>query len=311
MACGTSYASLARKRYGGNHRAWREWPDPRKSHRLRLARRNVASARRTISRFRLAHRRERRGDGAPVYLGTQRGRRARRFSRKCSPATIAARRAKPLRMSIAGRSAAPNKPPRSIPCQPTRESSACFPNFSATAACRKPAGKQRPRSQISPPAGGTTRILSHSTIQAARKLCPYADARFHSPGFDRAKFVSSSRTIKQSRKNARITSAGAPESRAACRARKAIVAATAKTIVISHGVEVWEPLSPQRRKALLAADLVLAPSSYTAQKLTQIQNVRPKKSTALPWPLDPGFLALAADPSSLPLPPEFPVAVAR
>jgi hypothetical protein len=38
-----------------------------------------------------------------------------------------------------------------------------------------------------------------------------------------------------------------------------------KTIVMSHGVEVWKPLSTLRHRALLNANLVLAPSSHTAQ----------------------------------------------
>jgi glycosyltransferase involved in cell wall biosynthesis len=79
-----------------------------------------------------------------------------------------------------------------------------------------------------------------------------------------------------------------------------------KTIVISHGVEVWQPLSHIRRAALHRADLVLAPSRYTAQKLNQMQGIPAEKIRQLPWPLSPDFLALATDPTSLPLPLEFP-----
>ena len=45
---------------------------------------------------------------------------------------------------------------------------------------------------------------------------------------------------------------------------------TLKTVVMSHGVEVWTPLPLLRRGALLRADRVLAPSSDTARKLTAI-----------------------------------------
>ncbi|MFZ1974707.1 MAG: glycosyltransferase, partial [Candidatus Acidiferrales bacterium] len=79
-----------------------------------------------------------------------------------------------------------------------------------------------------------------------------------------------------------------------------------KTIVISHGVEVWQPLSHIRRAALHRADLVLAPSRYTAQKLNEVQGLPDEKIRQLPWPLSPDFLALATDPTSLPLPHEFP-----
>jgi phosphatidyl-myo-inositol dimannoside synthase len=79
-----------------------------------------------------------------------------------------------------------------------------------------------------------------------------------------------------------------------------------KTIVMSHGVEVWEPLPPARRRALLRANLVLAPSSYTAQKLVEVQSIPREKVRQLPWPLNPDFLRLAENASALPLPPSFP-----
>ena len=79
-----------------------------------------------------------------------------------------------------------------------------------------------------------------------------------------------------------------------------------KTIVMSHGVEVWQPLSLVRRTALRSADLVLAPSSDTAQKLAHVQGVSPKKIRQLAWPLSPSFLRWADAPAGLPLPKGFP-----
>jgi phosphatidyl-myo-inositol dimannoside synthase len=79
-----------------------------------------------------------------------------------------------------------------------------------------------------------------------------------------------------------------------------------KTIVMSHGVEVWEPLPPLRRNALRSADLVLAPSSDTAQKLAHVQGVSPMKIRQLAWPLSPSFLRWADAPAELPLPEGFP-----
>ena len=52
--------------------------------------------------------------------------------------------------------------------------------------------------------------------------------------------------------------------------------------------------------------MILAPSSYTVQKLIDIQAVPAAKIQRLPWPLDPEFLKLAQSPSSLPLPSSFP-----
>jgi phosphatidyl-myo-inositol dimannoside synthase len=79
-----------------------------------------------------------------------------------------------------------------------------------------------------------------------------------------------------------------------------------KTIVMTHGVEVWEPLSSSRRRALQSANLVLAPSTYTAAKLHEVQGVPREKILLLPWPLNPDFLRLAESPSALPLPQTFP-----
>jgi len=79
-----------------------------------------------------------------------------------------------------------------------------------------------------------------------------------------------------------------------------------RVIVMSHGVEVWEQLPSRRHRALLRADLVLAPSRDTAQKLAQIQGVPAEKIRRLAWPLSPDFLGLAADPSRLPRLADFP-----
>jgi phosphatidylinositol alpha-1,6-mannosyltransferase len=79
-----------------------------------------------------------------------------------------------------------------------------------------------------------------------------------------------------------------------------------KTIVMSHGVEVWKPLLGLRHRALLSADLVLAPSSDTAQKLAEIQGVPAARIRKLAWPLNPDFLRMADDPAKLVSPKDFP-----
>jgi phosphatidylinositol alpha-1,6-mannosyltransferase len=79
-----------------------------------------------------------------------------------------------------------------------------------------------------------------------------------------------------------------------------------KSVVMSHGVEVWKPLSLIRRNALRGADLVLAPSSDTGQKLKDIQGVSPGKIRQLAWPLSPSFLCWADAPAELVLPKGFP-----
>jgi phosphatidylinositol alpha-1,6-mannosyltransferase len=84
------------------------------------------------------------------------------------------------------------------------------------------------------------------------------------------------------------------------------VSRRAKTIVMAHGVEVWKPLPLFRRRGLLRANLVLAPSRDTVQKLVGVQGVAPEKSRRLAWPLSTGFLRMADAPAGLPVPSAFP-----
>ncbi len=83
-------------------------------------------------------------------------------------------------------------------------------------------------------------------------------------------------------------------------------ARSVKTIVICHGVEVWKPLPRLRRRALVAANLVLAPSSDTIRKLISVQGVPQERIRKLPWCLSPSFLAMADDRGNLPELPDFP-----
>jgi phosphatidylinositol alpha-1,6-mannosyltransferase len=79
-----------------------------------------------------------------------------------------------------------------------------------------------------------------------------------------------------------------------------------KTIVMSHGVEVWKPLTALRRRALLNADLVIAPSRHTAQKLAEVQHIPEERIRVLAWPMNPSFLRMADAPGELRLPRCFP-----
>lgn len=79
-----------------------------------------------------------------------------------------------------------------------------------------------------------------------------------------------------------------------------------KSAVISHGVEVWKLLPRVRRAALRRADLLIAPSRYTVQKVHEIQGIPIDKIHLLPWPLSPAFLSLAVRPTELQPPADFP-----
>jgi phosphatidyl-myo-inositol dimannoside synthase len=82
--------------------------------------------------------------------------------------------------------------------------------------------------------------------------------------------------------------------------------ARVRAIVMSHGVEVWQPLPWLRRRSLLRADLALGPSRDTAEKLAAVQGVAPQKIRVLPWPVSPSILEMAGRVGALPLPQSFP-----
>ncbi|MEM6477772.1 MAG: glycosyltransferase family 4 protein [Pseudomonadota bacterium] len=54
-------------------------------------------------------------------------------------------------------------------------------------------------------------------------------------------------------------------------------AVRARFICHVHGLEVWEPLSGLKRRALAAADLILCVSHYTADKVTEITGAQPER----------------------------------
>jgi glycosyltransferase involved in cell wall biosynthesis len=62
-----------------------------------------------------------------------------------------------------------------------------------------------------------------------------------------------------------------------------------RSIVLAHGIEVWQPMDWMRRSALISADLVTAPSNDTAQHLIREQGIREERIRRLPWGLDPEF----------------------
>ena len=79
-----------------------------------------------------------------------------------------------------------------------------------------------------------------------------------------------------------------------------------KIILGAHGVEVWTPLPPVRHFAMMRADLVIAPSRYTAQQLVACQGIPSSRVHVLPWALDPAFEAAAASPQPRFLPAGLP-----
>lgn len=62
-----------------------------------------------------------------------------------------------------------------------------------------------------------------------------------------------------------------------------------KLIIICHGIEVFEPVSGLKKKALQQADHILAVSSFTKQQLVTKQSLPGEKITVFPNTIDPFF----------------------
>jgi phosphatidyl-myo-inositol dimannoside synthase len=131
------------------------------------------------------------------------------------------------------------------------------------------------------------------------------DTRFVLRGFSRIKTSFILSAIRLALERPRITLAAHPNLVSVATAMK-VLAPGMRVVVMSHGIEVWKPLSPFRRWALRRADRVLAPSTDTAEKLAFVQGVSIKKISRLPWGLDPDFWTLAENRQDLPLPLGFP-----
>src|ERR1700686_570151 len=79
-----------------------------------------------------------------------------------------------------------------------------------------------------------------------------------------------------------------------------------RSMVFTHGIEVWQPLGWPRGAALRRADMVIGPSADTVQHLISEQHLPPGKVQRLPWGLDPEFEARLAAAAPLSPPRGFP-----
>lgn len=132
-----------------------------------------------------------------------------------------------------------------------------------------------------------------------------AEGKFPFCGFGRAKWKFVLFALKESGKETRVALAAHPHLALPATLLK-WKSPQLKTVVVSHGIEVWKLLPRIRRSALLAANIVLAPSSDTAKKLTEIQSVPTAKIRRLPWPLSTTFLEWADAPAQLATPRGWP-----
>jgi glycosyltransferase involved in cell wall biosynthesis len=77
-----------------------------------------------------------------------------------------------------------------------------------------------------------------------------------------------------------------------------------RSIIFTHGIEVWQALGWPRGAALRSADILTGPSADTVQHLISTQHVLPGKVHRIPWGLDPEFEGrIVAEGSLAPTPP--------
>jgi phosphatidyl-myo-inositol dimannoside synthase len=124
-------------------------------------------------------------------------------------------------------------------------------------------------------------------------------------GCERAKGRFAATAMRSARRHAKLVLAAHPNLAPVTQTMR-LAAPRMKTIVCTHGIEVWEPLSPVRRRSLRRANLVLAPSQSTAEHVITHQKVKPERVRVLPWALDPEFEALLPVASKTPPPSGFP-----
>jgi phosphatidyl-myo-inositol dimannoside synthase len=148
------------------------------------------------------------------------------------------------------------------------------------------------------------RLLSLNDSQELHRM-RLGDREFVFTGAARGKGRFSVSAMKAARRRAKVVLAAHPNLAPVVRAMN-VVAPRMKSIVCAHGIEVWEPLSRLRRRALQRATIMLAPSHSTAEYLVSAQGVARERVRVLPWGLDPDFETRISGDSPAHLPAEFP-----
>jgi phosphatidyl-myo-inositol dimannoside synthase len=124
-------------------------------------------------------------------------------------------------------------------------------------------------------------------------------------GCERSKTRIASLAMKAATRHAKVVLASHPNLAPLTQAMR-FLAPRLRTIVCTHGVEVWQPLALLRRLALRRASLVLAPSQDTANHVAEQQGVQRRRIHVLPWAIDPDFEATAGNDLKTNLPRGYP-----
>jgi glycosyltransferase involved in cell wall biosynthesis len=123
-------------------------------------------------------------------------------------------------------------------------------------------------------------------------------------GCERGKVRFTATAVRAATRQGKVVLAGHPNLGPVTQTMR-IVAPRLRTIICTHGIEVWEPLASLRRLALRRADVVLAPSKDTANHVAG-QQVRRERIRLLPWALDPEIEAIPANAQQGKLPHGYP-----
>jgi phosphatidyl-myo-inositol dimannoside synthase len=148
------------------------------------------------------------------------------------------------------------------------------------------------------------RLLSLNDTQELHRM-RVGDREFVFTGAARGKARFAVSALKAARRQAQVALAAHPNLAPIVHAMS-VVAPKMKSIVCTHGIEVWEPLSRLRRRALQHATLVLTPSRASADFVVSMQGVALERVRVLPWGLDPDFEANVSGEALAHLPREFP-----
>ncbi len=148
------------------------------------------------------------------------------------------------------------------------------------------------------------RLLSLNDTAGQHRM-NVGEREFEFTGFNRGKTRFAAAAVSCARQRAKLVLAAHPNLGPITQAMR-VAAPKLKTVICTHGVEVWEPLRTLRRSALRNADLILAPSRSTAEHIASQQKIPLGSVRVLPWALDPQFEALLTSAGQTPPPPNFP-----
>lgn len=123
-------------------------------------------------------------------------------------------------------------------------------------------------------------------------------------GCEHSKSRFTATAVRAASRHGKVVLAGHPNLGPVTQAMR-VTAPRLRSIVCTHGVEVWERLPALRRTALRRANLVLAPSKDTANHAAA-QQVRKERIRVLPWGLDPEFEAMLGNAPQSKLPEGYP-----